>query len=54
MGQRLVVTVIKDSEEIAKLYYHWSAYTVSALCETARIIDCLLEMKMILTICACV
>lgn len=43
MGQRLVVTVIKDSEEIAKLYYHWSAYTVSALEETARIIDCLLD-----------
>jgi hypothetical protein len=45
MGQRLVVTVIKNNEEIAKLYYHWGAYTVSALCESAGIIECLLDKE---------
>lgn len=31
MGQRLVITITKDNKELAKGYYHWSAYTVSAL-----------------------
>ena len=31
MGQRLVITVDKDGEDICKIYYHWSAYTLSAL-----------------------
>ena len=43
MGQRLVVTVVKDTEEIAKIYYHWSAYSVSALYETRGVLDCLLD-----------
>lgn len=39
MGQRLVITVRKDYEEIAKIYFHWSAYSVSALTEAKRLID---------------
>lgn len=39
MGQRLVVTVKKNQEDICKLYYHWSAYTTSALMETRDIIQ---------------
>lgn len=34
MGQRLVITVKKNDKDIAKIYYHWSAYTLSGLCET--------------------
>ena len=30
MGQRLVITLRKDNREIAKIYYHWSGYTISA------------------------
>ena len=41
MGQRLVVTIENNEKEIAKIYYHWSAYTYSALCETQNIIDCI-------------
>ena len=41
MGQRLVVTIENNEKEIAKIYYHWSAYTYSALCETQKIIDCI-------------
>lgn len=41
MGQRLVVTIEKNEKEIAKIYYHWSAYTVSALYATKKIIDCI-------------
>ena len=33
MGQRLVVTVRSTGEDICKIYYHWSAYTISALME---------------------
>lgn len=39
MGQRMVCTVKKNQEDICKLYYHWSAYTVSALMETRDIIQ---------------
>lgn len=39
MGQRLVVSVIKDEERIAAMYFHWSAYTQSALWEAQKIID---------------
>lgn len=31
MGQRLVITVDMDGEDICKIYYHWSAYSLSAL-----------------------
>lgn len=33
MGQRLVVTVRSMGEDLCKMYFHWSAYTVSALME---------------------
>lgn len=41
MGQRLVVTITKNNEDLAKIYFHWSAYTYSALLETKKIIDCI-------------
>ena len=41
MGQRFVVTIKKNEKEIAKIYYHWSAYTYSALYETRNIINCI-------------
>ena len=41
MGQRLVCTITKNEEAIAAIYYHWSAYTYSALQETKRVIDCI-------------
>ena len=41
MGQRLVVTVNKNKKAIAKIYYHWSAYTYNALYETRKIINCI-------------
>lgn len=39
MGQRLVITIHAFGEDIAKIYYHWSAYTTSALQEAKDIID---------------
>ena len=33
MGQRLVITLQKDGKDIAALYYHWSAHSISALQE---------------------
>ena len=33
MGQRLVVTVRSIGEDICKMYFHWSAYTIPALAE---------------------
>ena len=39
MGQRLVITIRAFDEDIAKIYYHWSAYTASALYEAKNIID---------------
>lgn len=33
MGQRLVVTVRSMGEDLCKMYFHWSAYTISALME---------------------
>ena len=39
MGQRLVINIIEDNERIANIYYHWSAYTISALYEAKRLID---------------
>jgi hypothetical protein len=41
MGQRLVVTITKNNKDLAKIYFHWSAYTYSALRETKKIIDCI-------------
>lgn len=39
MGQRLVINVVKDREEIASIYYHWSAYSISALEEARSLIE---------------
>lgn len=39
MGQRLVITVKEKRKEIAKIYYHWSGYTVSAYYVAKDIID---------------
>ena len=41
MGQRLVVTVEKDNKAICNIYYHWGAYTFSALLHTRDIINCI-------------
>ena len=41
MGQRLVVTITKNNEDLAKIYFHWSAYTYSALLETKKVVDCI-------------
>ena len=43
MGQRLVVTIKNNGEDLCKLYYHWSAYSISALIETRDIINTLLD-----------
>ena len=41
MGQRLVVTVTSQGQDLCKMYYHWSAYTSSALDETKKILECI-------------
>lgn len=41
MGQRLVVTINNDDREIAKIYYHWSAYSWSALKQVKKIVHCI-------------
>ena len=38
MGQRLVITVRKEQEDIAKIYFHWSGYSESALEETRSLL----------------
>lgn len=43
MGQRLVITVNEFGKDIVKIYYHWSAYSVSALCEAREIINVLYD-----------
>lgn len=45
MGQRLVVTVTKDDKAICKMYYHWSAYTYSAMERTKEIVDVIYNGK---------
>lgn len=39
MGQRLVITIKKGEQELAKGYYHWSAYTVSALATLLEVLS---------------
>lgn len=39
MGQRLIITVRNHGRDLAKIYYHWSAYTRSALEETKELLD---------------
>lgn len=43
MGQRLVVTVKSTGEDLCKMYFHWSAYTISALIEVR---DMMAEFQM--------
>ena len=45
MGQRLICTINKGERELAKIYFHWSAYTYSALYETKKVIDCIYNHK---------
>ena len=45
MGQRLVITVRNNGEDLAKIYYHWSAYTVSALWEASKLAKCIYNHK---------
>ena len=43
MGQRLVVTVNDNGKDICKMYFHWSAYSMSALYVTRDILNAILE-----------
>lgn len=43
MGQRLVVTVNDNGKDICKMYFHWSAYSMSALYVTRDILDAILS-----------
>lgn len=43
MGQRLVITVRGFGKDLAKIYYHWSAYSISAIREAKELIDCICE-----------
>lgn len=45
MGQRLVVTIERKEQPLAKLYFHWSAYTGDALYVTRDIIHCIYNHK---------
>lgn len=54
MGQRLIVTVEKDAQEIAKLYYHWSAYSSASAEITADLIKYLDAHKDMDTRLACI
>ena len=45
MGQRLVVTIERSETPIAKLYFHWSAYTGDALYVTRDIVHCIYNHK---------
>lgn len=45
MGQRLVVTIERSEHPIAKLYFHWSAYTGDALYVTRDIVHCIYNHK---------
>lgn len=54
MGQRLIITVEKDAKQIAKLYFHWSAYSSSSAMETADLIKYLDAHKDMDTRLACI
>lgn len=43
MGQRLVITLERNERPIAAIYYHWGAYTSSALHYTREIINCIYD-----------
>lgn len=39
MGQRLNIEIVSGETSLANCYYHWSAYTLSALLLTKEVID---------------
>lgn len=41
MGQRLVMSIKKDGESLAAVYFHWSGYTISALQEAKEFVESL-------------
>lgn len=45
MGQRLIVSIEKGGKELCNIYYHWGAYTDSALLHTKEIVDCIYNHK---------
>ena len=45
MGQRLVITVETNEKKLCNIYYHWGAYTFSALFHTKEVIDCIYNHK---------
>ena len=45
MGQRLIVTIERKEQSLAKLYFHWSAYTGDALYVTRDIVHCIYNHK---------
>lgn len=45
MGQRLVMTIKENDNILMKVYYHWSAYTVSSLIEAQRFLDSYFDNK---------
>jgi len=47
MGQRLNIEICNNTETLANAYYHWSAYTSSALELTRRIIEAYNDMPKI-------
>lgn len=45
MGERLVLDVENDGKVVAKIYYHWSGYTTSAIDECVKLIESWKENK---------
>ena len=41
MGQRLIITIKNNNKDLAKIYYHWSAYTVKAMMEARDVVNCI-------------
>lgn len=39
MGQRLVLTIRKDKEDVAAIYYHWSGYTRASFQEIKQLLE---------------
>ena len=45
MGQRLIVSIENNGKEIANIYFHWDAYTDTALYRTKEIVDCIYSQQ---------
>lgn len=39
MGQRLTIKIRKNNTDIACIYYHWSAYSMSSMYEIKKVLD---------------